>query len=339
MQKLFIISNESIYENNDKYFCDNIDLKSTPEGLNKNFEVNIIARKSKKERVFNINLKNIKIFSSIFLFISEILSSIKNKNSKYLIISISPYTFLACIFLKLFGKSPIIYLRSDGYGEYKAILGFVGPIIYHLMFSISSLISHLISCRSYILKGRKGNLVSPSQLDSEWFNNIKEKNIQTIKLLYIGRIRVEKGIFSLIELIKDKNDISLTVVGEEKNVTNHIKQNNVVVKKNEINKENLIKFYDDHNIFVLPSFTEGHPMALLEALARRRPVIVFDEIQHVIGNKKGIFVSKRNYESLLGTINTIKNNYQKIQEEMKQNNLPTNKEFITQMGNIISNLN
>ena len=37
MQKLFIISNESIYENNSKYFCDNLDLKSTPEGLNKTF--------------------------------------------------------------------------------------------------------------------------------------------------------------------------------------------------------------------------------------------------------------------------------------------------------------
>ena len=49
---------------------------------------------------------------------------------------------------------------------------------------------------------------------------------------------------------------------------------------------NLIKFYDDHNIFILPSFTEGHPMALLEALARSRPVIIFDEIKHVIGNKK-----------------------------------------------------
>jgi len=150
---------------------------------------------------------------------------------------------------------------------------------------------------------------------------------------------VEKGIFSLIKLIQDKNDIFLTVVGEEKNVTNNINQNNIVVKKNESNKENLIKFYDDHNIFILPSFTEGHPMALLEALARRRPVIVFDEIKHVIGDKKGIFVSKRNYESLLDTINNIKNNYQKIQEEMKQNNLPTNKEFIKQMGNIISNLN
>ena len=339
MQKLFIISNESIYENNNEYFCDNIDLKSTPEGLDKNFEVNLIARKSKAERAFNINLKNIKIFSSIFSFISAILSSTKNKNSKYLIISISPYTFLACIFLKLFGKSPIIYLRSDGYGEYKAILGFIGPVIYHLMFSILSLISNLISCRSYILKGRKGEIVSPSQLDSEWFNNIKEKKIESIKLLYVGRIRVEKGIFSLIKLIKEKNNISLTVVGEEKNTVNTINQNNVIVKKNENNKEKLIKFYDDHDIFILPSFTEGHPMALLEALARRRPVIVFDEIKHVIGDKKGIFVSKRNYESLLDVINNIKNNYQKIQEEMKQNNLPTNKEFIKQMVNIISNLN
>ena len=63
MQKLFIISNESIYENNNQYFCDNIDLKSTPEGLSKNFEVNLIARKSTVERVFNIDLKNIKIFN------------------------------------------------------------------------------------------------------------------------------------------------------------------------------------------------------------------------------------------------------------------------------------
>ncbi len=339
MQKLFIISNESIYENNNEYFCDNIDLKSTPEGLNKNFEVNLIARKSKVERVFNINLKNIKIFNSIFSFIYSIVCSALNKNSKYLIISISPYTFLACIFLKIFGKSPIIYLRSDGYGEYKAILGLIGTIIYHLMFSILSLISNFISCRNYILKGRKGEVVSPSQLDSEWFDNIKENKIEMIKLLYVGRMRVEKGIFSLINLIKDKNDLSLTIVGEEKNTTHNINQNNIFVIKNENNKKNLINFYDNHNIFILPSFTEGHPMALLEALARRRPVIVFDEIKHVIGDKKGIFVSKRNYESLLDTVNNIKKNYQKIQEDMKKNNLPTNKEFIKQMGIIISNLN
>ena len=61
----------------------------------------------------------------------EVIKSTKIENTKYLVISISPYTFLISLLLKCFGKTPIIYLRSDGYGEYKAILGSVGKIIYH----------------------------------------------------------------------------------------------------------------------------------------------------------------------------------------------------------------
>ena len=48
-KKLFIFSNESIFVEDDKFYCDNLDLKSTPEGLNKNFEINIFARKSSKK--------------------------------------------------------------------------------------------------------------------------------------------------------------------------------------------------------------------------------------------------------------------------------------------------
>ena len=338
MQKLFIISNESIYEQSNKYFCDNIDLKSTPEGLNKNFEINLIARKSKRNRTFQINLKNIKVFNSIFSFINEVIKSAFDKNSKYLLVSISPYTFLACVFLKLLGKTPVTYLRSDGFMEYKMILGFIGQAIYNFMFTITSLTSHLISCRRYILRGKKGDIVYPSQLDKDWFNNTKEKTIGEVKLIYVGRIKKEKGIFSLLKLIKDKNDFKLTIVGAEKNIQN-INQNNVVVHPNENNKSNLINFYDDHEIFILPSYTEGFPMVLLESLARLRPIIIFKDIRHVVGDKKGIFVSERNYESLLETISYIKKNYKIIQLEIKKNNLPTNKEFIKQMVNIISDLN
>jgi len=337
MKKLFIISNESIFQKENSYFCDNIDLKSTPEGLSKKFEVNLIARKSKKERAHKINIENIKIFGSIFSYISGVIDSFKHKDSKYLIISISPYTFLACIFIRLFGKKSIVYLRSDGYGEYRAILGFIGVAFYHLMFGITSRISRLISCRDYILRNRKGDVVSPSQLDEDWFNNFKEIDLKDFKLLYVGRIRVEKGIFSLLQLIKDKDNISLTIVGAEKNTSLNINQSNVSIEENENNKIKLINFYDNHNIFVLPSFTEGHPMSLLEALARKRPVVIFDEIKHVIGEKKGIFVSKRNYENFLETIEYIKKNYRKIQEEMKQNQLPTNKGFIKEMESLISN--
>ena len=107
-------------------------------------------------------------------------------------------------------------MRSDGYEEYKAILGKIGPTIYHLMFSITGAISNLISCREYILRGKKGKIISPSQLDSVWLRQPKNIEIKKFKLLYVGRIRVEKGIFSLAELIKNKRDISLTIVGAEK---------------------------------------------------------------------------------------------------------------------------
>ena len=327
-KKLFIISNESVTLEDGKFYCDNIDLKSTPEGLNKKFEVNLFARRSNKKRSHEIKIKKIKFFYNLFSYISSVINASKEKEAKYLIISISPYTFIISLFLKFLGKKPIIYLRSDGYGEYKAILGVVGPIIYHFMFSIVTSISSLISCREYILKGKKGKIVYPSQLDSIWLRKPKNLEIKNFKLLYVGRIRIEKGIYFLANLIKNKRDISLSIIGAEKGSSYNINQSNIKILPNQNNKSKLIKFYDDHNIFILPSFTEGHPMVLLEALARRRPVIIFDEIKHVIGDKKGIFATKRNFINLFGTLNHIKKNYKRIQKDMKKNKLPTNKEFI-----------
>ena len=339
-KKLFIFSNESINSLDGKCYCDNIDLKTTPEGLNKKFDVNLFGRKSNINRSHEIKIKKIKNFNNIFSYISSVIATIKEEDAKYLIISISPYTFIISVFLRFFGKKPIVYLRSDGFGEYKAIFGKVGPLIYYFMFSITCSISNLISCREYILKGKKGKIINPSQLDSIWLRQPKSIEVKNFRLLYVGRLKIEKGIFSLFNLIKNKKDISLTVVGsEKKEVSNYINQSNIKILQTQTSKLKLIKHYDDHNIFVLPSYTEGHPMVVLEALARRRPVIVFEDIQHIIGNKKGIFVSKRNFINFFGTLNSIKKNYKKIQKDMKKNKLPTNKEFIDKFVKYINDFN
>ncbi len=337
MQKLFIISNESIYENNKTYFCDNIDLKSTPEGLNKSFDVNLIARRSSIKRSHQIDLKKINIFGSFFSYLLAIFSSIKDKEAKYLLISISPYTFFACIFLKIFKKKPIIYLRSNGFEEYKIILGYLGIFIYYIMFTISTNISTIVSCRQYILRGKKGFVIQPSQLNSAWIANQTKSDVNEKKLLYVGRIRKEKGIFSLIEIIKNKKDIHLTIAGEEENKPNKINQENIEILKIINNQNELIRLYDRHNIFILPSFTEGDPMALLESLSRLRPVIIFKDIKHVIQNRAGIFIAERSYEGLNQTINHIIKNYENIQEMMKKNKLPLYDDFIKNLNNIILN--
>ena len=63
------------------------------------------------------------------------------------------------------------------------------------MFNLVTLFTNLISCRKYILKGKKGRVVYPSQLDSIWLRKPKNQEVKNFKLLYVGRIRKEKGIF------------------------------------------------------------------------------------------------------------------------------------------------
>lgn len=329
---LIILTNEKIYENNESY-CDNIDIKNLSEKLSNYFNVSLIGRKSVQKRAHLINLKDIKTFKNIFSTFSKLTKF--DKSTKYLIVSISPFTFFNLIILKILKKKVFIYLRSDGFSEYKKIIGFLGPFIYGVMFFISTKLSVFISCRNYILRGKKGFTVKPSQLNEKWSTNIKNCDLSSINLLYVGRLKIEKGVYSLAKILKNKENISLTMVGAESFQQNIFDQKNLKVLGIETNEEKLIELYDSHNIFILPSFTEGHPMALLEALSRLRPVIIFSEIEHVIDNKKGIFVSERNYDSLEKTIQHIIKNYKSIQKEMQKNILPTNNKFIEDVKNII----
>jgi glycosyltransferase involved in cell wall biosynthesis len=151
----------------------------------------------------------------------------------------------------------------------------------------------------------------------------------------VGRIKVEKGVFSLFKIFdKMSIDAELSIVGNTKNLKLKNKKINFFGFKNTVSA--LIKTYDNHNITILPSFTEAHPKVVDESLARARPVIIFEEINHIIQNKYGVFVSKRNAKSLSETIDFIMRNYSNIQENMKKNKLPTKQEFISQITQILS---
>lgn len=204
-----------------------------------------------------------------------------------------------------------------------------------MMFSITARLSTLISCREYILKGKNGYVINPSQISNKWKQNLNKPNLEKINLLYVGRLRKEKGIFSLVNILKKNSEINLTIVGEENEISKQFNYQNIKSMKIINNQDELIRLYDYHSVFILPSYTEGQPMALIEALSRLRPAIIFKEIEHVIQNRDGIFTSDRNYESLLKTIKYVIKNYDNIQESMKKNNLPTNEEFINNLKKII----
>ena len=83
-KKLVIINKEKIFEKDNSFYCDNVDLKSIPEGLSKNFKTSVIAKKSNIKRFHKINLENIEIKSNIFTFLFSIFKTFKNKDINYL---------------------------------------------------------------------------------------------------------------------------------------------------------------------------------------------------------------------------------------------------------------
>ena len=334
-KKLVIINKEKIFEKDNSFYCDNVDLKSIPEGLSKNLKTSVIAKKSNIKRFHKINLENIEITSNIFTFLFSIFKTFKNKEINYLLISITPHTFFAYLLLFIFKKKIFVYLRSNGYEEYKAILGFIGPVIYYIMYTLVTFKSNIITCQKRLVKKKNYNLVFPSEIDINWLKNTTKSLLDKPRLLYAGRIKVEKGIFSLLKMFDEMNvDAELSIVGNTKDLKTNNKKINFFGFENDVS--GLIKIYDNHNITILPSFTEAHPKVVDESLARLRPVIVFEEINHIIQDRQGLFVSKRNAAALSETIKFIMNNYSNIQENTKKNKLPTKQEFISQFTQILS---
>ncbi len=333
-KELIIINKEKIYKKNGSFYCDNVDMKSIPEGLGKNIKVSIIAVKSKIERNHKIDLKEIRTASNIFEFLYSIFMTFKRKKANYLLISITPYSFFAYLLLFAFRKKIFVYLRSNGYEEYRTILGFIGPFIYHIMYTLVTFKSDVITCQERLVKKKSYNLVFPSEIDINWTKNKTKPSLSKAKLLYVGRLKVEKGIFSLLEIFdKITTDIELSILGKKENITIDNKKVNLIGFEN--NAQEIIKIYDNHNITILPSFTEAHPKVVDESLARMRPVIIFEEIGHIIQDRYGIFISRRDAKSLLEVIGFILSNYSSILVKMEKNQLPTKQKFISEITQIL----
>ncbi len=330
---LVIISNERISKQQDNFFCDNIEMKSLPEGLSNYREITYIARASKVKRNHLINVKKINVASNIFSYIFLILKTLKISNAKYLIIAITPYTFFSFLIFFLFRKKPFLWLRSSGHEEYKFILGRWASWIYNIMYLVVTSYSNIISCHQRLFK-KKHSVIFPSQLDDNWFKNQKNAPLDKVRLLYVGRNNPEKGIEDFLKMFDQlKIDIEFSIVSEQKKLK--IKNNKIKFLGYGFDPLSLIDIYDNNNILILPSFTESYSQVIDESLARKRPVIIFEEIEYIIGSRIGVFVSKRNVKSIMETVTFIIKNYSSIQKNIEKNKLPTKEKFISQMNDIL----
>ena len=332
MKKVLIISNDKIFINKKKIYSNYNDTINIIQAISANSKIYLLSRITNLKQHFF--LKAINIIKKIDIKSLSQLS--KNNKFTIFIISITPRNFLYFLIISLLFKKirGFIYLRSNGHVEYQKKLGKIGYSIYDLMFKILSRRLKVISVSKTITKKKIHHLITPSEIDSLWFKNKKKVKTDIPRLLYFGRFKVEKGVFSLLKIIKNINiKFSLTIAGDSNHAQTSIKY--VKFKKEIKRKNDIIRLYDKHNIFVLPSYTEGSPKVVLESLSRLRPVIVFTEIKHVKYNLKGVFVCNRDSTSFERLIKYILLNYNHIQKKIKKNKIPTREKFQKELIKII----
>lgn len=344
MKEIFVISNDKFFLYKNRYYNSNKNTFTILNSIKKFNNIFLISRKVNvkqkfSEKIHNISFLNIK---NLFDYKDKI------KFSKVFIISLTPFNFFVCLLILIFGakkKNTYLFLRSDGFQEYKIKFGVFGYFFYGIMLNIIKGRLNILSCSQSIKGNFKSKLLFPSEINNKWLDKRKfsfksKKNLSDPKLLYVGRFRIEKGYLSLIELFKKlKIKSKLEMIGNDQKYfkkTISLKRYNIKIRQQISNEDKLIKFYDNCDILVLPSFVEAYPQVILESLARLKPIIIFDEIKYLKKTFKfGLYSCKRNEKSFEKTIESIMKNYKKIQKKIYHEKIFTKKKFFKDVQKIL----
>lgn len=152
-------------------------------------------------------------------------------------------------------------------------------------------------CKKYAVLKDKVKVI-PNATSFPLARKIRKGLPQPIRLLFVGRLSVEKNIPLIVKamdnLLEQGFNLNLTLVGEgprKKQVLGLSKRlgiNKKLVLKGRVEGDKLRKIYLSSDIVLLPSSVEGFSSVLLEAMASGTPIITSD---------------------IPGTRNVIKNNY------------------------------
>ena len=162
----------------------------------------------------------------------------------------------------------------------------------------------------------------PNSVDTDLFapKGQKEDNL----LLFVGRISGGKGLHILIKSLQHiKERIRLIVIGPPDQNVNYFQNILKMIEEENQRGEHeikylgakdqneLVKWYQKASLFILPSFFEGFPVTILEALACETPVIAtrVGGIPEIIkNNETGILISPNNPKSLAEAIQHLLEN-------------------------------
>ncbi len=310
------------------------------ELIKKKYKVCLVANKDEYYKNFkNYNIefyeikRNINTFNLInIFFIFFTLCKICKKFKPDLVQSYTVVPNLISPFLKIFFRVKIFsmitgmgYILSSGN---KALL-FISTLFYRISFRFSDHViftnkSNLNYFKKYkIIKNQPLSIIPASGVNLSKYK--KKKRINKNKkftILFVGRLIKSKGIFELISIFNKLNiqNKKLQIIGKEDkfspesvNIEKLIKNNENIFHINESHK--LEYFYNNSDIFLFPSYSEGMPTVIMEAFACGLPCFTYkvpgcDDI--IINSQTGYKVKIHNIDAMVKIIEKLYKNKKKL---------------------------
>lgn len=267
------------------------------------------------------------------------------------------YHIISIIFFyisKLFEKKLFNYLRSDIIGEFKAhdkegknaFSYFLANFLeFFARIRAKSSLTVVVGDELYSKYKQFGSDIFKFYPTRIYGKDILPKDEikghgTNIKLLTVGRLTPEKGLIYLLKALKiireKRHKFVLSVVGDGKldkelrNVACDLDLSDSVIFRGCISsKSELLVIYQDADIFLLPSLTEGIPKTLYEAMARGVPIIATSVggVPNIIkDSENGLLVPSANPEAMAEAILRLIND-EELRIKLINSALETVKEY------------
>ncbi len=301
-----------------------------------------------KKKIHYWSIREILLYS---IKAARLIKKLKKKNNYCLIHEFFPMPCgLLAINLDNKKNLPVVIsLRgSDVPGfnpRFKKINFALKPLFKHVCANADSVVSNSSGLKELAKKSWNGSIeIIPNGIDISEFSPDKKawkkkfnknkgrKGSKSLKIITVARLIKRKGLNYLIEAMKClKNirgvegiDARLIIIGkgpEKDNLIQLAKKCKCLDKitfKGYVKHSELPKYYNEADVFVLPSLFEGMPNTILEAMACGLPIVTTNtggssELINNNGIKNGIIIKKKSAESIANAIADLANNKKRLE--------------------------